>query len=35
MKLRNTLRSVYKDGTGYKFFLLSILITGLAYGLYK
>ena len=35
MKLRNTLRSVYKDGSGYKFFLLSILITGLAYGLYK
>ena len=35
MKRENTLRSVYKDGSGFQFFLLCILITGLSYGLYK
>ena len=30
-----TLKSVYRDGTKYKYFLLVILITGLSYGLYK
>ena len=35
MKKENTLRSVYKDGSGFQYFLLCILITGLSYGLYK
>ena len=35
MKRENTLRSVYKDGSGFQYFLLCILITGLSYGLYK
>ena len=30
-----SLRNTFKEGTGYKFFLLSVLITGLSYGLYK
>ena len=32
---RDSLRSVYKEGSGFKIFLLCILITGLSYGLYK
>ena len=35
MKRGNTLRSVYKDSSGFQYFLLCILITGLSYGLYK
>ena len=35
MKRENTLRSVYKEGSGFQYFLLCILITGLSYGLYK
>ena len=35
MKRDNTLRSVYKEGSGFQYFLLCILITGLSYGLYK
>ena len=35
MKRENHLRSVYKDGSGFQYFLLCILITGLSYGLYK
>ena len=35
MKRENTLRTVYKDGSGFQYFLLCILITGLSYGLYK
>ena len=35
MKRDNTLRSVYKENSGFQFFLLCILITGLSYGLYK
>ena len=30
-----SLTSVYRDGTKYKYFLLTVLITGLSYGLYK
>ena len=29
------LKSVFKDSVGLKLFLLSVLITGLSYGLYK
>ena len=35
MKRENTLRSVYKEGSGFQYFLLCILITDLSYGLYK
>ena len=35
MKQRNSMREVYRDGSGFKYFLLCILITGLSYGLYK
>ena len=35
MKRENTLRSIYKEGSGFRHFLLCILITGLSYGLYK
>ena len=35
MKRESTLHSVYKDGSGFQYFLLCILITGLSYGLYK
>ena len=35
MKRDNTLRSVYKENSGFQYFLLCILITGLSYGLYK
>ena len=29
------LKRVYKDGTQYRYLLMSILMTGLAYGIYK
>ncbi|MBQ8144755.1 MAG: hypothetical protein IJ042_08195, partial [Butyricicoccus sp.] len=35
MKTIHSLSSTFRDGTAYRFFLLSILITGLSYGLYK
>ena len=35
MKQKNTIREVYRDGSGFRYFLLCILITGLSYGLYK
>ena len=35
MKQRNSLRSIFMDTSKYKLFLLSILIMGLSYGLYK
>ena len=35
MKTANSIRSVFHEGNNYRFFLLSILITGLSYGLYK
>ena len=35
MKQRNTIREVYREGSGFRYFLLCILITGLSYGLYK
>ena len=35
MKQYNSMKEVYRDGSGFKFFLLCILITGLSYGLYK
>ena len=35
MKQRQSLGSIFKEGTTYKVFLLSVLITGLSYGLYK
>lgn len=30
-----TLKSTFREGTGFKYFLMSVLITGLSYGLYK
>ena len=35
MGKKNSLKEVYREGSGFKYFLLCILITGLAYGLYK
>lgn len=35
MKSNSRFREVYRDGNNFKFFLLSVLITGLSYGLYK
>ena len=35
MKAVSSLKETYKDGSGFKFFLLCILITGLSSGLYK
>lgn len=35
MNLLSKLKNTFKDGTSYKVFLISILITGLSYGLYK
>ena len=35
MKQKNTIREVYREGSGFRYFLLCILITGLSYGLYK
>ena len=35
MKTRKSLTAAFLEGTSYKVFLLSILITGLSYGLYK
>ena len=32
---KNNLKEIYKDGSGFRYFLLCILITGLSYGLYK
>ena len=35
MKERNTIKAAFREGTPFKFFLISLLITGLSYGLYK
>ena len=35
MKQKNTIREVFREGSGFRYFLLCILITGLSYGLYK
>lgn len=35
MKKENTMQSVFQEGKNFRFFLLSILVTGLSYGLYK
>ena len=35
MRNINSVREVYKEGSGFKYFLLCLLITGLSYGLYK
>ena len=35
MKRKDTLRSIYKENSGFQYFLICILITGLSYGLYK
>ena len=35
MKLKQSIRETYKDGSGFRYFLLCLLITGLSYGLYK
>ena len=35
MKQKNSIKEVFQDNRNFKFFLLSILITGLSYGLYK
>ena len=31
MKLKNTIKDIYKDGTGFRYFLMCILISGLSY----
>ncbi len=33
--MKNKLKSVFREGSAYKIFLLSLLVTGLGYGLYK
>jgi len=35
MEKKNAIKGVYREGSGFRYFLLCILITGLAYGLYK
>lgn len=35
MKKETSIKDIYKDGSGFRTFLLCILITGLSYGLYK
>jgi len=35
MKLKNNIHSTFREGRNYKYLLLSVLITGLSYGLYK
>ena len=35
MGKKNSIKEVYREESGFKYFLLCILITGLAYGLYK
>ena len=35
MSTRSSLKEIYKDGSGFRYFLLCLLITGLSYGLYK
>ena len=35
MKQKNSIQEIYREGSGFKYFLLCILITGLSYGLYK
>ena len=35
MRLKNRFADVYREGNNFRFFLLSVLITGLSYGLYK
>lgn len=35
MKLKQSIREIYRDGSGFQAFLLCLVITGLSYGLYK
>ena len=35
MKKENSIKQIFREGTGFQMFLLCILITGLSYGLYK
>ena len=35
MRMKNRFTDVYREGNNFRFFLLSVLITGLSYGLYK
>ena len=35
MKQNHSIREVYREGSGFRYFLLCILITGLSSGLYK
>ena len=35
MNQRNSVKEIFREGSAYRFFLLSILITGLSYGLCK
>ena len=35
MKQLDSMKKVYREGSGFSYFLLCILITGLSYGLYK
>lgn len=35
MRLKQSIREIYRDGSGFRAFLLCLVITGLSYGLYK
>ena len=35
MKLKDNIQNTFREGANYKYLLLSVLITGLSYGLYK
>ena len=35
MKLKDNIQNTFRAGANYKYLLLSVLITGLSYGLYK
>ena len=35
MKLKQSIREIYKEGSGFHAFLLCLIIAGLSYGLYK
>ena len=35
VKRDNSIKEIYKEGSGFRWFLLCLLITGLSYGLYK
>ena len=35
MKLKDNIHSIFREGNNFRYFLLTVLITGLSYGLYK